>query len=86
MNYIGQTKRNVEIRCAEHNNPSLNSEPAKHLIRYSDHMFSWKILCNASSSAGLRKNLEASFIALLRPTLNEQKDFERLILFRNGVT
>ena len=86
MNYIGQTKRNVEIRWAEHNNPSLNSEPAKHLTRYSDHMFSWKILCNASSSAGLRKNLEASFIALLRPTLNEQKDFERLILFRNGVT
>ena len=86
MNYIGQTKRNVEIRWAEHNNPKHNSEPAKHLTKYIDHMFNWKILCNASSNVGLRKNLEASYIALLRPRLNEQKDFERLILFRNGIT
>ena len=33
-----------------------------------------------------RKNLEASYIALWKPNLNEQKDFERLVLFRNGVT
>ena len=34
----------------------------------------------------IRRNLEASYIALLRTTLNEQKDFEILTLFRNGVT
>ena len=37
--------------------------------------------------AKTRKNLEASYIAALwKPNLNEQKDFERLVLFRNGVT
>ena len=34
----------------------------------------------------LRKNLEASFIALSRPSLNEQIDAKTLLLFRNGVT
>ena len=33
-----------------------------------------------------RKNLEASFIALSRPSLNEQIDAKKLLLFRNGVT
>ena len=33
-----------------------------------------------------RKNLEASYIACWKPNLNEQKDFERLVLFRNDVT
>ena len=37
-------------------------------------------------NAKTRKNLKASYIALWEPDLNEQKDFERLILFRNGVT
>ena len=30
------------------------------------------------------KNLKASYIALWKPDLNEQQDFERLVLFRNG--
>ena len=33
-----------------------------------------------------RKNLEASYIGVWKPNLNEQKGFERLVLFRNGVT
>ena len=33
-----------------------------------------------------RKNLEASFIAVKHPALNEQKDSKKLTLFRNGVT
>ena len=32
-----------------------------------------------------RKNFEASFIALSRPSLNEQIDAKKLLLFRNGV-
>ena len=36
------------------------------------------------SSFILRNNLEASYIALLKVTLNEQKDFEMLTLFRNS--
>ena len=34
----------------------------------------------------VRKNLEASFIALGRPLLNEQINSKKLLLFRNGVT
>ena len=35
-----------------------------------------------------RKNLEASYLeaTLWKPDLNEQKGFERLVLFRHGVT
>ena len=32
------------------------------------------------------KNLGASYIALWKPDLNEQKDCKRLVLYRNGVT
>ena len=34
----------------------------------------------------MRKNLEASFIALGRPSMNEQINSKKLLLFRNGVT
>ena len=37
-------------------------------------------------NAKTRKNLEASYNALWKPDLNDQKDFERLILFKNRVT
>ena len=32
----------------------------------------------------VRKNLEASFIALSRPSSNEKIDSKNLLLFRNG--
>ena len=35
---------------------------------------------------GVRKNLEASFIALSRPSLNKEIDLEKLLLFQNSVT
>ena len=41
-------------------------------------------LCRASKNTDIRKNLEAVIIALLKPSLNEQKNFELLILFRNA--
>ena len=84
--YIGETKRNASVRWEEHNNPTKNSEPAKHLKNNTDHVFNCVILCMASKNYKVRRNLGASYIALLRPTLNEQKDFEILTLFRNGVT
>ena len=37
-------------------------------------------------NAKTSKNLEASCIALWKPDLNKQKDFERLVLYRNGAT
>ena len=75
-----------KIRWEEHNGPTKMSEPAKHLKINFHHVFNWLILCKASQNYKVRRNLEASYIALLKPTLNEQKDFENLTLFRNSVT
>ena len=39
-----------------------------------------------SKNAKTRKDLEASSVAFWKLDFNEQRDFERLVLFRNGVT
>ena len=44
------------------------------------------VISNAPKNAKTRKNLEASYTALWKPDLKEQKDFKRLVLLRNGVT
>ncbi len=85
-NYIGETGRNVITRWQEHENIKLNSEPAKHLRKFPNHKFTWKIISNAPEKTNLRKNIEASIIAIRKPSLNDQLDSNRLILFRNGVT
>ena len=86
QSYIGETKRNVEVRWAEHNNPKQNSEPAKHLAQNPSHTYSWKILMDASKDTRVRRNLEASFVAHMKPTLNNQLESKKLALFRHGVT
>ena len=53
--YIGETKRNVEIRWMEHNTPSVKSNPAKHLRGNFDHCFIWKVICNAPNRKLARK-------------------------------
>ena len=68
------------------NDPIKKSEPAKHLKNNFYHVFIWIILCKAPQNYRVRRNLEASHISSLKPTLNEQKDFEILTLFGNGVT
>ena len=50
----------------------------KHLRSNINHYFTWAIISNAPKNAKTRKNLKASYIALWKPDLNEQKDFERL--------
>ena len=84
--YIGETIRNVEIRWAEHNDPRKKSEPARHLNKNIEHEFNWRVLMTASKYQQLRKNLEASWIALKKPTLNAQVESNTLHLFRNGVS
>jgi len=87
VDYTGETKRNTETRWSEHNNPSnKKSNPSRHLNKNIDHTFTWKILCQAPKRFNIRKNLEAIYISILKSSLNEQKDFERLILFKNGIT
>ena len=46
----------------------------------------WPVVSNAPKNTKTKKNLKASYLALWKPDLNKQKDFERLVLFRNGVT
>ena len=84
--YIGETKRNVETRWNEHNNPNKNSEPAKHIRHNPDHHFTRKVILNAPLNKQLRKYLEASVIARKRPEINDQIESYKLVLFRNGIT
>ena len=84
--YVGETIKNCKIRCDEHNDINKNSEPAKHLARNIEHEFSWFILARAPVNTLKRRILEAYFIKLIVPSLNEQLDNDVLMLFRNGVT
>ena len=86
VSYVGETRRNTEVRWSEHTDIKKDSELAKHLKQNTNHCFTWKILMSASIKVRPRKNLEASIIALMRPTLNEQIESKKLKLFRNGVT
>ena len=48
--YIGETIRNVETRWKEHNTPSDKSNPSKHINSHLDHIFTWSIICNATTN------------------------------------
>ena len=84
--YIGETKRNFEVRWSEHEDIRKDSQPAKHLSNYPDHKFEWKIISHALKNQKLRKNIESSFIALKKPQMNNQLDAAKLVLFKNGIT
>ena len=45
--YIGETKRNAEVRWNEHNNLTKSSEPSKHLRCNINHCFTWPVITNA---------------------------------------
>ena len=64
----------VSVRYDEHNKPSKKSKPAAHLEQNTGHHFTWRILCNVPSNPRTGKNIEAFFIAIMRPSLNEQID------------
>ena len=84
--YVGQTKRNFEIRWMEHNTPNDKSNPTNHLIDNIDHSFTWKVICNLRNRKLTRKILEAYFIATMKPSPNDQIDSGFLHLFKNGIT
>ena len=79
--YKGGTVRNTVTRWSEHNNCDYKSEPAERIKRNIEHVFKWKMLCSETQ----RKNLEVIFIALYKPSLNDQKSFDRIMLFGNKV-
>jgi len=84
--YIGESLRNVEVRWSEHDNPSNNSEPARHIAINAGHSFTWSVLQHAHKNTKKRKILEAFYIAIEKPKLNEQISSKILNLFRNGIT
>ena len=53
--YIGETKRNVEVRWLEHEHLKGKSEPAKHLNKNPTHKFSWRVLMSAPQNTRVRK-------------------------------
>ena len=85
-NYIGETGPNVTIRWDEHSDIVTNSEPAKHLYQFSEHIFNWKIIRRVPNKVEQRKIHEAYYVMCLRPTLNNQLELTSLALFRNGIT
>ena len=85
--YIGETKRNFEIRKREHENIFTKStEVAKHLSNNLGHSVNWNIIRKAPKRTRTRRNLESFYIAIKKPTINEKVKSNTLTLFRNGVT
>ena len=78
QSYIGETKRNVEVRWEEHEDPKGKSEPAKHLQQNPSHSFSWSVIMTASQNTRVRKNLEASIVAYCKPKLNNQLESKKV--------
>ena len=62
------------------------SDTSIHLKNDPTHSFPRKVLISASINDCVRKNIEASFLAVSRQSLNEQIDSKILLLFQNGAT
>ena len=84
--YVGETSRNTTSRWGEHEDVKHDSEPAKHLYENNDYKFTWSIISTAPKLFKNRKFLEALFITILKPKLNNQTKSKTLSLFRNGIT
>ena len=84
--YIGESDRNAQIRWNEHNKPTHNSLPAKHLKDNPDHKFEWKVMRLAPKRKSKRKILESFYISKFKPTINNQLDVRKLLLFKNGIS
>ena len=60
--YVGETKRNCEIRWREHCSTEKTSEVGDHLLLNPGHTVNWKILTNARKQAYKPEILETFFI------------------------
>ena len=85
--YIGETKRNAEIRWKEQcSNNDKKSEVAEHLLTNPEHTINWHVITSALHQRNKRKILEAYCITKFKPSLNNQLDIKITHLFRNGIT
>ena len=76
--YAGEMKWNTEIRWREHCSTKKMSEVGDHLLMNPGHMVKWEIF-----NVNKRKISEAFYI---HPTLNNQLNTKRTLLFRNSIT
>ena len=84
--YVGEAKRNTEVRWKEHCSTKKTSEVGDHLLMNPGHTVNWEILTNAPKQVNKRKILEVFYIRTLQPTLNNQLNTKRTLIFRNGIT
>ena len=84
--YVGETKRNCEVRWREHCSAKKTSEVGDHLLLNLRHTVNWEILTSSPKQVSKRKILEAFYIRTLQPTLNNLLNTKRTLLFRNGIT
>ena len=85
VNYVGETQRNFSGRINEHSNTTKVSEPARHLLEFPRHSFTWNVI-TGQHNWRKRKILEAWFIALRKPELNKKLLAHPIHLFPMGVT
>ena len=60
--YVGETKRNTEVRWREYSSIKKMSKVGDHLLMNSGHMVNWEILTNAPKQVNKRKILKAFYI------------------------
>ena len=60
--------------------------PFKAPGKYSNSLFTWKVLPLTSPKRPIGQNMKASTIALKQPSFNKQAESKKLLLFQNGVT
>ena len=59
--YIGEAKRNSEVRWNEHCSLKKSSEAGDHLLVNPDHNITWQIMAKAPAQSFRRKILEAFY-------------------------
>ena len=65
----------MATRKGKHKHSTLGSEPAKDFCKNLQHRYNWTILVNGSKHTRTWKNLETIYIALLKPSLNDQSKY-----------
>ena len=83
VDYIRETRRNVEVRIDEHSNSFNDSEPVRHLLENPTHSFSSK--CTAQTFHK-RRIIEGLMIQQWSPSLNKQVHSYVAKLFPSGIT
>ena len=90
MNFVLAKKtilvnQNVMWQLDLENLTIYDSDPVKNLNKNIQHSCNLTILANASMHIKSRKSSEAKYITFLRPHLNDQLKFSKLLLFRDGI-